>query len=169
MRGPAARSRRRGLHAAQARRRLWRLPLALWIAGGLLVGSGSTAFAYLSATGSGSGPGVPGKLVSLKVTARTPTATLMPGMTGTLYYTVSNTNTVPVTLTELLTIEATTSACGAYLKPALKLPYAVLITVSRRGMVTTSLTTVVKLTTKAPTSCQGMTFTVTLHFSGKTS
>lgn len=163
----------RGRHAAPRSRRLWRIAIVLSVAGPVLLGAGGAAYAYLGVTGSGSASVSPQTITPVRVTASTGTADLVPGKTGSLYFTVTNSNSFPVSLTTLRSIKpigsTTTTACAAAnLKRAVTPTYSVSITVPATGTVTTSLPTVVTLTSIAPTQCQGRTFTVTLVFLGKT-
>ena len=162
----------RGLHVARRSRRLWRIAVALSVAGALIIGAGGAAYAYLSVSGSGSGKGGPEAIKPLTVVASTGSADLLPGTTGAVYFAVTNPNPFAVTLTRLERIKSikstTTAACaGANLQRAVPSTYPVSITLSATATATTSLATVVKLTSIAPTQCQGRTFTVTLVFSGK--
>jgi hypothetical protein len=164
-------SKSRGAHVAgrTKARHMPFVPIGIAVVALVLGVGGGSAYAFINSVAFGTATATVGTVVPLQVGDPTPTATLMPGMAGTLYFTVTNTNSRPVTLTTLSTITPTSSACGADLKRAVKLPYTLseAITVRAHTSVTMSLPNVVTLTSQAPTTCQGTTFSVSLVFSGK--
>jgi hypothetical protein len=166
------------LHAGKRGRRLWRLPLVAVVA--LVLGSGGgLAYAYFGALGSGSGEARVGTVHDATIATATATPTLVPGGTGTVFFTLHNPNPVAVTFTEVTALTVTTSTGGTTCKTSnltavqtlSSSPFSFTPIPVAGGATTTteSIAGLVKLATTAPSTCQGVTFTVTLTLSGKTS
>ncbi len=168
--------RRRAMHAApRPPRRRRRAPLLIVAASALAVGLiAGTAWSYVTASGSGTGLGKIGTTTTVTVTAATATASLLPAGTGAAYFTLKNTNPFVVTFTKLTgatIVSNTVTACpsaNVSIVPTMPytLPTAVTVAASTTSP-TKSIPTLVKLAATAPTGCQGVTFTLTLTFTGK--
>jgi len=148
------------------------LSSALAIALGAFAGS---AYGYFSSTGAGSGHGTVGTTVSVTLSAATATPSLVPGGSGTVYFTVKNTNSLSVTLTSVTAASVTTSSngsCPTTNLTAPTIPYSSFTPITVGGQTTSgteAIAGLVKLATSAPTACQGVTFTLSLTVSGKIS
>lgn len=128
-----------------------------------------TAYALWSSTGTGPSQAKAVSAQALTVSAASGAADLFPGNDGTLYFSVTNPNPYPVTLTTLTPGSVTSGAAGAC-------PASNLTTRSLTGLslaVPASSTNValsapgaVTLVTAAPDGCQGVTFTVNVTLSG---
>lgn len=162
---------RRGAHAAPARggRRV--------VAAGATVlatlGLTGVAYAFWSASGSGSGQVGSATAAALTVApVAVPLADLFPGKTDDLSFRVSNSNGYRVRLTTLTGISVTSSdptACAASnitlsAGPGYSLPTPV--DVAAGATATGTLAGLVTMATTALDGCQGKTFTVNLAFSG---
>jgi hypothetical protein len=160
---------------AKPRRRRWRLvPVAgaaAALAGGLGVGG---AYAYFTTRGSGSGHAATGSPVSVTVSATTGVADLLPGRTGAAYFALHNTNpfaaTLNVVATGAIVVSNNTVACptsNVSIAPALPHAISPALTVSAGATTgTESIPGLVKLAASAPSSCQGVTFKVTITLTG---
>ena len=132
---------------------------------------GTAAWAFWSATGSGSATAKGATAVALGITANsTSVPGLVPGKSGSLVLTLSNSNAYPVTLTTLTSATVTSNDANAC-------PHAS-VTASSAGAgynlqvpagstgTTVTLPNFLTMSTSAPDGCQGMAFTVTLAFTG---
>lgn len=164
--------------ATTRRRHLWRVPIAIWVAGAAVLCAGAgVADAYFRAAGSGPGHASDSNVVSLTVSAATPAAaSLTPGNKSAVYFTIKNTtNAVPVTFTTLVSAGTVTSSTPTHC-PASNVTVAVstpqAITGVSVGADTTSgtlsIATVLQMSSGAPNTCQAKTFTVAITLSGKT-
>jgi len=169
-------TKRQGAHTLASRR--WRVIPVAGAAGALAVGLGAgTAFAYLTTHGSGSGQTVAGSPVTIAVTATTGTADLLPGATGAVYFTLHNTDSSGATFDQVApgatVVSDNTGLCASsYVSIAQTLPYTIPTAMTVSPGATSgvqSIASLVKLASNAPGMCQGVTFTVTLTLSGKSS
>lgn len=161
---------------AKPRRRRWRLVPVAGAAAALAAGLGvGGADAYFTATGSGTGHAMTGSPVNVTVSATTGAADLLPGRTGAASFTLHNANpfaaTFDVVATGATVVSNNTGLCAtANVSIAAALPYAFSppLTVSAGGTSgTESIPGLVKLAATAPSSCQGVTFKVTLTLTGR--
>jgi predicted ribosomally synthesized peptide with SipW-like signal peptide len=162
---------------AKPRRRRWRLvPVAGAAAAALAAGLGvGGAYAYFTATASGSGHAKVGSPVSVTVSATTGAADLLPGGTGAAYFTLHNTNPFAanfnVVAAGAAVVSNNTGLCATSnvsIAPVLPHAFSPLVTVSAGGTSgTESIPGLVKLAANAPSSCQGVTFKVTLTLTGR--
>ena len=161
------------LHAGRRGRRLWRLPLVA--AGAVVIGtSGGVSYAYFSAIGSGTGQVAVGTVADATVASATATPSLVPGGTGTVFFTLHNPNPLPVTFTTVTAATVTTSTpatCPTTALSARSLPFSGFTPITVKAAATSpeSIAGLVRLASAAPSACQGATFAVTLTLSGKTS
>jgi hypothetical protein len=171
-------TKRQGAHTTASRR--WGLVPVAGAAGALAVGlGGGGAFAFFMGHSSGSGTGhtTTGRPVTVAVTATTGAADLLPGRAGTAYFILHNTNSFGVTFDQVApgatVVSENTGLCAnSYVSIAQTLPYSFspAVTVSPGGTSgIQSIASIVKLAPNAPGTCQGVTFTVTLAFSGQSS
>ena len=138
----------------------------------LVLGSlgASVAVAQWTTGGTGTSQASARSAVALTVTARTATADLYPGFTaGDVYFTVTNTNPYPVSLTgatfSTVTSSDTTACPSANVtvlasKPGLSLAVAAGATVDH------VIADVVTMSAAALDGCQGKAFTIALTLSG---
>jgi hypothetical protein len=169
-------NRRRSGAGASGRRAL--VPLA-GAAGAVAAGlGGGVAFAFLDAHSVGSGQTTAGgSPVTVSVAAATGNADLLPGGTGAVYFTLHDAGSSGVTFDQVApgssVVSDNTALCPSEdVSIAQPLPYTLptAVTVSPGGTsATQSIANFVKLAPNAPGTCQGVTFTVTLTFSGRSS
>jgi hypothetical protein len=144
----------------------------------VLLGAGTTAYAYWSAAGEGQGQVGVGTALALPVTTGSVSGPLHPGATGNLHFSVANPNTYAVGLTALtaatvvssheavcpgathLLVAESVSSGGHQISPS------PLLVPAKSAATAGSLLGVVTLSADAPDACQGVTFTVTLAFTG---
>ncbi len=168
-------TKRWGTHATRKRR--WGLVPVVGAAGGLAVGlGGGAAFAYV-ANSSASNDASTVSAVTVKAIGTTGSADLLPGRAGAAYFTLHNPNSFGLTFNQVAqgatVVSDNTGLCGSdYVSIAQTLPFAIpsAVTVSPGG--TSGIQTIpdlVKLAPNAPSTCQGVTFTVTLTLSGQSS
>jgi hypothetical protein len=171
----ARRTSRQGAHKAMSRR--WGLVPVAGAAGALAVGlGGGGAFAFFS-SGPGTGDAPTGSAVTLKAVATTGPADLLPGDAGAVYFTVHNTDSFGATFDQVApgatVVSDNTALCpSSEASIAQTLPYSFspAITVSPGGTSgSQSIAGLVELAPNAPGTCQGVTFTVTLTLSGRSS
>ena len=169
--------RRRGRHGRPASTRSRAAAFAVVP---LVLAGGTGAYAYWSATGTGSAAVPSATAALLTVTATGTPPSLYPGRTISLDVTLANSNVYPVSITKLtavsvassdaqacspsanITVSSTvtsTFASGGYTLPA---PIAV----AAGGSTNTTLANLITMNTTALDPCQGKTFTVTLTFTG---
>jgi hypothetical protein len=140
-----------------------------------LVGGG--AFALMISHGSGTGRIAAGSLVTVRVTASMAAADLLPGRAGAVSFTVHNANSTGVTFDQVgqgtTVVSNNTALCAnSVVSIAQQLPYNMptAVTVSPGGTSgIQSIASLVVLAPDAPSTCQGVTFTVTLSLSGQPS
>jgi len=139
---------------------------------GLCLSAGA-AYAYFTSSGSGSGQASVGSPVVITVNATSGTPDLVPGGTGAVYFTLTNTNDFGVVADSVMSasvVSNDTADCpSANISIVPSLPYAVspALSVSANSISgTESIAGFVELSSSAPTGCQGVTFTVTLVLSG---
>ncbi len=170
-----ARGARRHGARATARRR-WRL-VPVGAAAALTVGlGGGAAFAFFTG-GPGSGDASTGSPVAVKATATTGAADLLPGGAGTAYFVLHNPNSFAATFGQVApgatVVSDDTSLCpSSYVSIAPAMPYSIPTAITLGPDATSdtqSIAGLVKLAPNAPTTCQGVTFTVTLTLSGQSS
>lgn len=173
---PVSRSRKRRGRSRTGKRR-WGLAPVVGAAGGLVVAvGGGTAFAYMAGN-SASNDTSTVTAVSVKAQGTTGSADLLPGRPGTAYVTLRNPNVFGVTFDQVTpgatVVSDNTALCSsAYVSIAQTLPYTFPtgVTVSPGGTSgIQSIPDLVELAPDAPSSCQGVTFTVTLTLSGQSS
>ncbi len=166
-----------GSHGAPAKVRSgrWRLAPVAGAAAALVAGLGAGgAYAYLTATGSGSGHAATGSPVAVTVSATTGAADLLPGGTGAAYFTLHNPNAFAATFNAVAAgatvVSNNTGLCASAnvsIAPALPHAFSPALTVSAGATTgTESIPGLVKLAANAPSSCQGVTFKVTLTLTG---
>lgn len=133
-----------------------RLLAVLVSAGCLTVGLGSgAAYAYYTSSGSGSGTASIGTLqnVTLVTAAGTVTNKLIPGGTGDVTLTVSNTNAFPVTLVKVDPHGTPNGSCAVTLTPQDSLNDAI----AAHGDTTVTLPNAASMGPSSDASCQGAT------------
>jgi hypothetical protein len=166
-------TRRRATHTSG--KRGWGLAPVAGAAGALAVGlGGGAAFAYIAGS-SASNVALTTSAVSVKAIGTTGSADLLPGRTGAAYFTLHNPNSFDATFDQVApgatVVSDNTGACGNnYVSIAQTLPFTIptAVTVSPGGTSgTESIPDLVKLAPNAPSTCQGVTFTVTLTLSGQ--
>ncbi|MGO9335364.1 MAG: hypothetical protein ACLQCU_15175 [Acidimicrobiales bacterium] len=169
-------TKRQGAHATVNRR--WGLVPVVGAAGALVVGlGGGGAFAFITTYGSGAGQTTAGSPVTVQDLATTGTADLLPGRAGAAYFILHNTNSFGATFDQVApgatVVSDNTGLCASSdISIAQTLPYSFspAVTVSPGGTSgIQSIPSIVELAPNAPGTCQGVTFTVTLALSGKSS
>ena len=161
----------------KSRRRHWRLVPMAGAGAALAVGLGAGgAYAYFASTGSGTGHATTGSPVTVIATATSGTADLLPGGSGAASFTLNNTNPFAVTFKQVTSagvVSNNTIACpSANVSIAETIPFTFSPTITVSGGGTSGTETIahlVKLAATAPSSCQGITFTVTFTLSGSSS
>lgn len=137
--------------------------------GALIVG---IAFANWTATGSGSGSAKAVTATVSAVTGDTPNATLYPSATfnGDLFFKVDNTNPYPVRFTDATLGTVTSSNPTGCPASNVAVQNATGLTIDVPADTTTpqsaQLSDVAKMSSSAPTQCQGVTFTIAVDLSG---
>jgi len=165
-------------HTRRARRGLRFVP-AVGAAAAVAVGIGggsAVAFVVSQATGQGTSSGVvmAGKAVSPTVTATTGPGDLLPGSTGSAYFRLENSGSSDAVFAAIAPgatiVSNNTELCGdEYVSIARTLPYTLPTPLTVRAGGTTGKQTIaglVALAPDAPSTCQGVTFTVTFTLSG---
>jgi hypothetical protein len=161
---------------AGKRRRRWPLIPVAGAVGAVAIGfGGGGAFAYFATAGSGAGQAKGGSLATVSVVATTGPADLLPGGTGAVYFTLHNTSPSGATFDVVepgATVQSSNIAlCGDNnVSIAQTLPYmfSPAVTVSANGTSgPQSIPALVALSSSAPTTCQGLTFTVTITLTGR--
>jgi hypothetical protein len=145
--------------------------------GAVAVGlGGGAAFAYVGGS-SASNDASTISVVAVKADGTTGSADLLPGRQGAAYFTLHNPNSLDVTFDEVVpgasVVSDNTALCGSeYVSIAQTLPFEIrpAVTVSPGGTSgIQSIPDLVRLAPNAPSTCQGVTFTVTLTLSGHSS
>ena len=140
----------------------------------LLAAQGGVAYAYFAATAKGSGAAAVGAPVDLSVEAAAGTATIYPGTSGAVTFTVTNPNAfaVDVRMLTAATVSGSSAATcpvadlTVTATPPLAIPAFTVPPKETSG--TESLSGLVQLATDAPSACQGAMFTVHLELSAVT-
>ena len=134
----------------------------------------ATAYAYWSSTGSATGVGSTGSVVSLTTTAATPSGTtLVPGGSAPLVLTVTNPNPMTVVVTSVqldpnrdVEVSGSVGACTA---PPLTVDASTSLSLAAHSTATVTVPDAVTLGDSAASGCQGATFTIPVTLSGGTS
>ncbi len=159
------------------RKRRWGLAPVVGAAGGLALGlGGGAAFAFV-ADGSASNDASTVSAVAVKVVGTTGSADLLPGRAGAASFTLHNPNSFGVTFDQVAPGATVASdndeLCGSdfvSIAPTLPFTLPTPVTVSPNGTSGTQFVPdLVKLASNAPSTCQGVTFTVTFTLSGQSS
>jgi hypothetical protein len=137
--------------------------------------SGGGAWAYFTATGSGTGHGTTGAPVTVSVNAAIGAADLLPGGKGAVYFTLHNTNPIGASFTQVASVSSIVSndiahcpSADAAVGQTLPYTFSPAVTVGANTTSgTESVANLVQLVNNAPSTCQGVTFTVTLTLSGE--
>jgi hypothetical protein len=163
-------------HAGNGRRR-WPLIAVAAAAGALAIGlGGGGAFAYFSTAGSGAGQAKGASPIpAASIVATTGPADLLPGGTGAVYFTIHNSSpsgaTFDVVETGTTVQSSNTALCGDNkLSIAQPLPYVFSPAVTVNANSTSgpeSIPALVALSPSAPSTCQGLTFTITFTLTGQ--
>jgi hypothetical protein len=136
---------------------------------GLVVG-GTIAYAAWSASGSGGSQAKALTAQTLTVNAGTGAADLYPGFTnGDLYFTLTNTNPYPVTMTAMSPGAVTSSDptnCPASNVSATSKSGLSLNVAANGTSGPLSIADVVSMQASAPDGCQGVTFTIVINLTG---
>ena len=139
---------------------------------GLGVGGGA-AYAYFTTSGLGPGSASVGSPVTITVTGVSGSPDLLPGGTGAVSFTLTNTNAFGATFTTVTpgatVVSQNTGACASSnitIAPTLPYSFSPVVVSAGTTSVTQSIPNLVKLAPSAPTGCQGVKFTVTLTLSG---
>lgn len=142
---------------------------------------GGVSYAYWAATATGTAEVRAATAQPLTVSAvAAPTATLYPGKTEDLSFTLANSNPYGVTLTTLTAVTVTSSDAEACPAESITLPATVTTAMAAGGYtlpspisvaagatgVPATLTGFVTMATSAPNGCQGKSFSFALTFSG---
>jgi predicted ribosomally synthesized peptide with SipW-like signal peptide len=136
---------------------------------------GGGAYAYFSSSASGSGSVATARIpVTTTVTAASGAADLVPGGTGAVSFTLTSADPFGATFNDVTgaSVISSSNASGcptSNLTIAQTIPYAFspAITVTHSGSsATESIAGLVRLSSSAPSACQGVIFTVNLTLSG---
>lgn len=137
----------------------------------VLVAVGGTAFAYFRSSGAGSGAATTGSSLTVTVAAATPSNDLFPGRSGTVKFTLTNNNHFTANFSSVTAATAASgapSSCAASNIQIATLPYSV-PTISVAPGQTTGTQTInglISMSSSAPSTCQGVGFTISLTLSG---
>jgi hypothetical protein len=165
--------------AGKGRRRWPLIPVAIAASAMAIVLGGAGAFAYFSVAGSGRGQAKGASpapaTATATVVATTGPADLLPGGTGAVYFTIHNSSPSGATFDVVepgTTVESSNTAlCGnnnLSIAPTLPYIFSPAVTVSANGTSgPQSIPALVALSSSAPSTCQGLTFTVTLTLTGQ--
>jgi hypothetical protein len=145
----------------------------------VLLGGGTAAWAFWSATGSGTASVSTTSAAQLTVTAGATPPALFPGRTVDLPVSVANPNGYPVSLTRLTGVTVTSSNSTACPATNITLPSAVTSGIAAGGFLlptpinanagssgSGTLSGLITLASSAPDGCQSRTFDIALTFSG---
>ena len=144
---------------------------ALAIAATVLAVSG-IAYAAWTSTAVGPGRAASGTAVQLTVNASSGTADLFPGTTaGDVYFTITNTNSYPVTFTSMTPGPAAITSSDATACPPTNVTLAgktglSLTVAANTTSPTLSITDVVSMSLAAPDGCQAKTFDLPMTLTG---
>lgn len=157
-----------------ARRMKRRLVVALVAAVGVVVLASGSAFAYFTASGTKTGNATVGTDVIVTVTAATAANDLFPGTSGTVRFTLKNTNSFTTNFTSVTGASVTSGNPGGC--PASNIIVATLpLTITKITVAagqttgTQTISTLISMSSTAPNACQGVAFTVSLTLSGQSS
>ena len=135
---------------------------------------GGTAVAAWLVSGSGPATGKATTAMSLAVTGGTPTATLYPGATSSVYATVNNPNPFPIDLTgaSFGTVATASTVSGktcsasnvTALGPVTLNP---VVRVAANGSASVTVPNALQMITTAEDGCQGASFNVQVTFTGQ--
>lgn len=155
-------------------KRTWprRLSAAVGLAVGLSLIAG-VAYGYFRSGGSGTGSAGTGSAVNVTVTAATAANDLFPGHAGTVKFTLKNTNPFTTNFTSVKTVSVSSgneTACPAANILVATLPYSIstISVASGQTTATKTISGLISMSSTAPSTCQGMSFTVALTLSGQT-
>jgi hypothetical protein len=159
-----------------AGKRRWGVAPVVGAAGGLaLCVGGGAAYAYMAGS-SASNDTSTVTAVSVKVTGTTGTADLLPGRAGTAYFTVDNPNAFDVSFDQVAAgatvVSDDAGLCPsdyASIVPTLPFTFPTVTVSAGATSGTESIPGLVSLAPDAPSTCQGVTFTVTFTLSGQSS
>jgi len=159
------------------RRRRWVLAPVVGAAGGLALGiGGGVAFAFVADSSASNDASTVGA-VAVKVVGTTGSADLLPGRAGAASFTLHNPNSFGLTFDQVAlgatVVSDNAELCGSdfvSIAPTLPFTLPTPVTVSPNGTSGTQFVPdLVKLASNAPSTCQGVTFTVTFTLSGQSS
>ncbi|HEX6394109.1 MAG TPA: hypothetical protein VFZ97_11755 [Acidimicrobiales bacterium] len=156
------------------RRRQRQLVVSLAVAVAVLAIGSGLAFAYFKSSGSGSGTASVGNPVAVTVAAATAANDLYPGQSGTVKFTLKNTNSFTANFTSVTGATVTSgnpSGCpaGNIVVATLPLTISKITVTSGQTTGTQTISTLISMSGTAPNACQGVAFTVSLTLSGQTS
>lgn len=134
--------------------------------------AGSIAFAYWTATGTGSGYAKAGTSSDLSTNATATVADLYPGADGDLFIDIVNPNAFPVLVTDVArTADPITSdggaACDASTGVTMTDQSGLSLAVPAGGSATFQLDDVVSMSNASDDSCQGAVFTIPVTLTGQ--
>jgi hypothetical protein len=136
---------------------------------------GGAAFAFFTG-GPGSGDASTGTPVTVKATATAGPGDLLPGRAGAAYFVLHNANPFAATFGQVAgatVVSDNTNLCpSSNVSIAQTVPYTIPTAIAVGAGATSenqSVGNLVKLAPDAPSTCQGVTFTVTLTLSGQSS
>lgn len=159
------------------RKRRWGLAPVVGAAGGLALGiGGGAAFAFVTDSSASNDASTVSE-VAVKVVGTTGSADLLPGGAGAASFTVHNPNSFGLTFDQVAlgatVVSDNVELCGndfVSIAPTLPFTLPTPLTVSPDGTSGTQIIPdLVKLASNAPSTCQGVTFTVTFTLSGQSS
>jgi hypothetical protein len=148
--------------------------IAAAVAGVLVVGTGGAAFAYFHTTGSGTGSVSTGTAVNVTISAATASNDLFPGRSGTVSFRLTNTNPFTANFKSVTAASVTSgnqNACPASNITVATLPYSISTISVAPGQTKSSqtITGLISMSSGAPSTCQGVSFTVSLTLAGQSS
>jgi hypothetical protein len=137
------------------------------------VGTG-VAFAYFTTTGHGSGNATLGSPITVTVAAAAAAHDLFPGQSGTVKFTLKNTNSFTTNFTSATGATVTSGnpgPCPATNIVVASLPLTIpkITVTSGQTTGTQTISSLISMSSTAPNACQGVAFTVSLTLSGQTS
>ena len=172
---PTATDSASGKRARVIARRRWRIVPIVGAAGAVVAGiGGGTAVAYIVGQISGSTQTVSGRPAAVTIAATAASPDLLPGQPGAVSFTLHNPSSTAATLSQIMpgatVISNNTALCPSTdvsIVPALPYSLPTPITVGAGATSgTQSVAKFVSLAPDAPSTCQGVTFSVSLTLSG---
>jgi hypothetical protein len=160
------------------RKRRWGLAPVVGAAGGLALGiGGGAAFAFVADSSATNDASTTSAAVAVKVVGTAGSADLLPGRAGAASFTLQNPNSFGLTFDQVAlgatVVSDNPELCGSdfvSIAPTLPFTLPTPVTVSPDGTSgTQSIPDLVQLASNAPSTCQGVTFTVTFTLSGQSS